>query len=415
MDDVFARLESEVRSYSRAFPRVFCSAKNARQVDEDGRSYVDFFAGAGVLNFGHNDERMKKALIAFLEADGVAHSLDMCTDAKRRFLTRFEEVILRPRGMRYKMQFTGPTGTNAVEAALKLARKVTGRRSIVSFTDGFHGMTLGALACTGNGLHRGAAGVPLNDVIRVPFDGYLGPETDTLEALRRELADPSSGITPPAAFLLETIQAEGGVNVARPEWLRAVQDLARQHDSLFILDDIQVGCGRTGPYFSFEEMGLDPDVVCLAKGIGGYGLPLAMLLVKPERDRWAPGEHTGTFRGQGLSFVAGAEALSYFEDGRFGDEVRRKGAHTDERLRKMIDRHPKLGLRLRSKGMIHGLDFGDGGRASRASKEAFERGLIIATCGPGGRVLKVMAPLTIGDDDLDEGLDLLEAAIGAIA
>ncbi len=408
---VFEKLESEVRGYCRSFPAVFRTATNARQTDEAGREYIDFFAGAGVLNFGHNNERMKRALLDYIAADGVIHSLDMATAAKRRFLARFDEVILRPRGMHYKLQFTGPTGTNAVEAALKLARKVTGRRSIVAFTDGFHGMTLGALACTGNGLHRAAAGVDLPDVLRLPFDGYLGPETDTLETLRRQLADPSSGVTPPAAFVLETIQAEGGVNIARPEWLRAVRDLAREHDSLLIIDEIQVGCGRTGSYFSFDGMELDPDVVVLAKGVGGYGTPLALCLVKPEHDIWKPGEHTGTFRGQNLSFVAGAEALSYFEDDRFCAEVRRKGHHTDARLQQIAAKLPEA--KVRSRGMIHGLDVTSGSLAAAISREAFERGLIIAPCGPSGRVVKLIAPLTIGDADLDEGLDLLEAAVVA--
>lgn len=409
----FTRLESEVRGYCRSFPAVFDTAKNARQTDEEGRSYLDFFAGAGVLNFGHNDERMKKALLDYIARDGVAHSLDFYTTAKRRFLERFEEVILKPRGMPHRMQFTGPTGSNAVEAALKLARKVTGRRHVVAFTDGFHGMTLGSLACTGNGLHRAAAGVPLENVIRVPFEGYLGEGVDTLEPLRRQLADPSSGVVAPAAFLVETIQAEGGVNVASAEWLRSLRDLAREHESLFIVDDIQVGCGRTGSYFSFDGMDLDPDVVVLAKGIGGYGTPMAMLLVKPEHDVWAPGEHTGTFRGQDLSFVAGTEALTYFEDDALMDAVKQRGAATDERLRALVKRHPDLPLELRGRGMIHGIDTHDGDLAKRASAEAFERGLIIATCGPAGRVLKVMAPLTIPEDDLFEGLDILDAAFDA--
>lgn len=411
---IFEKLESEVRAYGRAFPAVFDSARNARQVDEAGRSYIDFFAGAGVLNFGHNNPRMKQALLEYIQADGVTHSLDMYTRAKRAFLERFEQVVLRPRGMEHRLQFTGPTGTNAVEGALKLARKATGRRGIVAFTDGFHGMTLGALACTGNGLNRAAAGVPLNDVVRVPFDGYLGPDTDTLEPLRRQLADPSSGITAPAAFLVETIQAEGGVNIARPEWLRALQELAREHGSLLIVDDIQVGCGRTGSFFSFDGMGLDPDVICLAKGVGGYGTPLALCLIQPEHDVWKPGEHTGTFRGQNLSFVAGAEALGYFEDDAFCAEVRRKGRHTQERLERMAARHGGAPIRVRGKGMIHGLDLGDGARASRASREAFERGLILAPCGPGGRVLKVIAPLTIDDADLDEGLDILGKTLAAV-
>ena len=411
--DIFERRESQVRAYCRTYPAVFTKAKNARIWDRSGRPFLDFFAGAGVLNFGHNNERIKRALLEYLEADGVIHSLDMYTEAKERFLETFERILLEPRGMAHRVQFPGPTGTNAVEAALKLARKVTGRASIVAFTDGFHGMTLGALACTGNGVHRAAAGVPLDHVHRVPFDGYLGEGVDTLLPLRRALADPSSGLTPPAAFLLETVQAEGGVHVARPEWLLGVRKLAREHGSLLIVDDIQVACGRTGSYFSFDGMDLDPDVVLLAKGIGGFGTPLSALLIKPELDVWAPGEHTGTFRGQGLSFVAGAEALHYFENDDFCRAVRHKGSRTHERLEKLVQKHSGRGFALRSKGMIHGLDLGDGGLASRVTQAAFERGLVIAPCGPGGRVMKVIAPLTIEEGELDEGLEILEAALDA--
>jgi len=409
--EIFERRESQVRGYCRTYPTVFVSAKNAHQTDAKGRTYIDFFAGAGVLNFGHNNERLKRALIDYLESDGVTHSLDMFTSAKQSFLERFERIILEPRKLPHKVQFPGPTGTNAVEAALKLARKVTGRSSIVAFTDGFHGMTLGALACTGNGLHRAAAGVTLDHVHRVPFDGYLGDGVDTLAALRRALGDPSSGLTPPAAFIVETVQAEGGVNIASQAWLRELRELAREHGSLFVIDDIQVACGRTGSYFSFDGMDLDPDLVCLAKGIGGYGTPLAALLIKPEHDVWAPGEHTGTFRGQGLSFVAGGAALEYFADDSLCAEVRRKGNHTHERLDKWLQQHGRPDFALRSKGMIHGLDLGSGALAAAATQAAFENGLIIAPCGPGGRVMKVIAPLTIEDDVLDEGLDILERAL----
>ncbi|MGD8862116.1 MAG: diaminobutyrate--2-oxoglutarate transaminase [Myxococcales bacterium] len=411
--DIFERRESQVRGYCRSFPTVFTTAQNARQTDDKGRTYIDFFAGAGVLNFGHNNERMKAALIEYIQNDGVTHSLDMFTEAKAKFLERFEKVILEPRGMDYRVQFTGPTGTNAVEAALKLARKVTGRKSIVSFTDGFHGMTLGSLACTGNGLHRAAAGVSLDHVIRVPFDGYLGEGVDTLEGLRRSLRDPSSGLTPPAAFIVETVQAEGGVNIASKEWLQGVQELAREHGSLLIVDDIQVACGRTGHYFSFEDLDIDPDIVCLAKGIGGYGTPMAVVLIKPEHDVWSPGEHTGTFRGQCLSFVAGTVALSYFEDDSFCAEVRRKGEMTHGRLQQWLSKHPGKGFAVRSKGMIHGVDLGDGELSKAATAHAFENGLIISPCGPGGRVMKVIAPQTIPDSDLEEGLDILEKALDA--
>lgn len=413
--EVFERWESEIRGYCRAWPTVFKTAKNARQTDVHGKQYIDFFAGAGVLNFGHNDPRMQQALVDYLQSDGVAHSLDMYTEAKARFIDRFARVILEPRKLDYKLQFVGPTGTNAVEAALKLARKVTGRRTVVAFTDGFHGMTLGSLAVTGNALFRNAAGVPLDNVHRVPFDGYLGDGQDTLGPLRAQLADSSSGVEPPAAFLVETVQAEGGVNIARREWLEGVQALAREHGALFIVDDIQVGCGRTGRYFSFEEFDLDPDIVTLAKGIGGYGLPLALNLVKPEHDaHWKPGEHTGTFRGQDLSMVAGTQALGYFEDPAFLAAVQTKGARTHTKLLNIADQHP--GLSVRSRGMIHGLDFGRemAPMAGATLKAAFERGLMIGTCGPQARVLKVIAPLTIEDDTLDEGLSILGQAVDAV-
>lgn len=410
---IFERYESNVRGYSRVWPVVFDKALNAKQWDVDGNEYIDFFSGAGVLNFGHNNPKIRQAIIGYLEAEGVTHSLDMHSRSKEQFIERFVETILKPRKMDYKLQFTGPTGTNVVEAALKLARKVTGRRDVVAFTDGFHGMTLGALACTGNQKFHQAAGVDLNNVIRVPFDGYLGEGVDTLEALRRSLADTSSGVNPPAAFILETIQAEGGINVATKEWLQAVAKLAKDYGSLLIVDDIQAAVGRTGYYFSFENLGIEPDLICLAKGIGGYGIPMGVLLIKPELDQWQPGEHTGTFRGQNLSFVAGTAALDYFENDEFLSEVRRKGEFTEERLVKIVEA-AKVDIELRGTGMIHGLDMGTGEKAAAVVAKAFEQNLIIPTCGPSGRVVKVMPPLTIEDDLLIEGLARLEKVITAL-
>jgi len=409
---IFEARESDIRGYCRAYPTVFVRASNARQWDEAGKSYIDFFAGAGVLNFGHNNPRMKEALIAFLENDGVTHSLDMYTDAKRDFLEAFTKTVLEPRDMPHKMQFVGPTGTNAVEAALKMARRVTGRTHVVAFSHGFHGMTLGSLACTANDYFRGAAGVPLEHVTRLPFENAPGGGLEALEAYRKALADASSGMKPPAAFLVEPLQAEGGVNAASPEWLQAVQQLAQDHGALFILDDIQAGCGRTGSYFSFDGMGLDPDVVSLAKGIGGYGTPLAMNLIKPEHDaKWSPGEHTGTFRGQGLSFVAGREALSYFEDEVFLEEVRVKG----NRMRKTLDecgvRH---GLAVRGKGMMQGIDIADGARSKAIAAACFEAGLLVGPCGTEGRVIKLIPPLTIPQEDLESGLEILEKCIDQV-
>jgi len=275
----FERLESEVRSYSRHFPRVFTTARGSRLIDEDGRSYVDFLAGAGVLNYGHNEPRLKQRLIEYLAEDGITHGLDMATTAKREFLETFETVILQPRGLEYKLQFPGPGGANAVEAALKLARKATGRSGVIAFTNGFHGMTLGALAVSSNLRARAGAHVDLHNTTIMPFDGFLGRDVDTLDVLERYLESGHSGLEKPAAFIVETVQGEGGVNVASDEWLRGLQRIARAHGVLLIIDDVQAGCGRCGSFFSFESAGLEPDLVCLSKALSGFGLPIALTLV----------------------------------------------------------------------------------------------------------------------------------------
>ncbi len=413
--ELFEKWESDIRGYSRAYPTVFASASNARQTDEQGNSYIDFFAGAGVLNFGHNNPRMKEALIRFIEADGVAHSLDMATTVKRDFMQAFIDTVLSPRNMDYKLQFMGPTGTNAVEAALKLARRVTGRTEVIAFSQGFHGMTLGALACTANQYFRNASGVPLNHVSHVPFETTSGCGMGCLNTLRESLENSSSGAEPPAAFIIEVIQAEGGVNVASQEWLQALQQLARDVGALFIVDEIQVGCGRTGSYFSFDGMGLDPDIICLAKGIGGFGTPLAMNLVKPKHDKhWQPGEHTGTFRGQGFSFVAGREALRYFEDDNLMRLTRERGDMIHARLASIAQRYKGQGVETRGKGMIQALDVMDGTKAKAIAKTCFENGLLVGPCGVSGRVIKLIPPLTIPDDDLEEGLSILENAVDAV-
>ncbi|MBU2886577.1 aspartate aminotransferase family protein [Gilvimarinus agarilyticus] len=408
---IFTARESEIRGYCRVYPVVFDTASNAIQVDDQGKEYIDFFAGAGVLNFGHNNERMKRAVINYIESDGVTHSLDMHSTAKQKFMERFTSTILEPRSMPHKMQFMGPTGTNAVEAALKIARRATGRTQIVAFTHGFHGMTLGALACTANQAFRAASGVPLEHVSHFPFDcteanAIPGGGADVIEQMRWLYTEGSSGMTPPAAFLVETIQAEGGVNVASKEWLQSLAALAKELGSLLIIDDIQMGCGRTGSYFSFDEMDIDPDIICLAKGIGGWGTPMAMNLIKPEVDKhWNPGEHTGTFRGQGLSFIAGAEALGYFETPDLMDEVKVKGKAMYDAVAPLEEKYESV--HIRGRGMVYGVDVGDGATAKAIISACFDDGLLVSACGSGGRVIKLIPPLTIPQDQMETGLATL--------
>src|SRR5690554_229930 len=373
--NTFLRLESEVRSYCRSFPTVFTSAQGATLRDASGRTYLDFLAGCSTLNYGHNDPDLKAALIDYIAGDGIAHGLDMYTEAKEAFLAEFEATVLKPRGLDYRVQFPGPTGANTVEAAIKLARKATGRHNVVAFTNGFHGATLGALAATGNSHHRGGAGIPLSGVTRLPYAGDHGEDIDTAATLERMLEDPSSGVHGPAAVLLETVQGEGGLNVAPPEWLRRIAEIARAHGALLIIDDIQAGCGRTGTFFSFEQSGVQPDLVTLAKSLSGMGLPFALTLVAPEYDLLKPGEHNGTFRGNCHAFVTARAALAKFwRDGAFQASVERKGQMLESRLSAMAQRAGR-DFRTKGRGMMRGLDCRSGELASQICSEAFARGL----------------------------------------
>jgi diaminobutyrate-2-oxoglutarate transaminase len=410
--EAFERIESEVRGYVRNFPVMFDRAEGSYLYDTDGKAYLDFFAGASVLNYGHNHPELQKVLVEYITRNGITHSLDMASTAKERFLTTFEQRILKPRNMDYKLQFPGPTGTNSVEAALKLGRKVKGREKILSFTNAFHGMTLGSLSVTGNAFKRSGAGLPLTHSDSMPYYNYFGDEVDTIEYIDRLLSDQGSGYDLPAAAIVETVQAEGGVNVADMDWLQRLQAICRQYDMLLILDDIQMGCGRTGKFFSFEEAGLEPDIVCLSKSISGYGLPMALTLVKPEYDIWEPGEHNGTFRGHNLAFVTAARAIELFwSDDKLSREVERKGRLIHEALQKLAAKYPDEQGVVRGRGMMQAICFADPEMAGTVSKHAFEHGLVIETSGPAGEVLKLMPPLTISDADIEKGLKIIDTAM----
>jgi len=411
---VFDELESGVRSYCRGWPTVFQRAEGSWMWDVDGRPYLDFFAGAGALNYGHNHPVLKQALIDHLATNGVVHSLDMATVAKQELLTTFHELVLRPRGLGYKVQFPGPTGTNAVEAALKLARKVKGREHIVSFTNAFHGMTLGALSVTGNSVKRGGAGVPLAHTTALPYCNFMeeGSSIGLLEAL---LTDRGSGLDRPAAVIVETVQGEGGVNVASPGWLRRLSQLCADHDMLLIVDDVQMGCGRTGPFFSFEPAGIEPDIVCLSKSISGYGLPMAMTLMKPELDVWEPGEHNGTFRGNNAAFVTATAALRQFwSDDALAEGVAVRAEVIENTLVSLASSHLAAGVDARGRGLVQGLVFADPRVSAAVCRASFESGLLLETSGPQGEVVKLMPPLTVGLDDLQTGLEVLSEVVDRV-
>lgn len=409
---VFDRLESEVRGYIRSFPVLFTSARGARLWDEDESEYIDFFSGAGTLNYGHNHPALKAKVVDYLEADGIVHGLDMATGAKKNFLETFDRLILRPRGMQYKLQFTGPTGTNAVEAALKLARQIKKRSNVISFTNGFHGVTGGSLAATGNAKYRDAAGVALGNTTFFPYDGYFGPEVDTIAYLDRMLSDTSSGVDLPAAVIVETVQGEGGVNVASGRWLQALEKLCRRHDMLLIIDDIQVGCGRTGTFFSFEEFGIRPDLITLSKSLSGFGLPMALVLIDPKLDQWNPGAHNGTFRGNNMAFATATEAITRFwSTDDFSVEVKRKSKVVRNHLDHIASNYGDGALSVRGRGMIQGLVSSDPALSSKIAAQAFANGMVIETSGARDEVVKLLPPLTIDDELLRKGLETLEKSV----
>jgi diaminobutyrate-2-oxoglutarate transaminase len=404
-----SRLESEVRGYVRLFPTVFNKAKGSILTDTDGKDYIDFFCGAGTLNYGHNNPKAKLALIDYIQGDGIQHSLDTATKAKVEFLRAFEEIILKPRQLDYKIQFTGPTGTNAVEAAIKLARKTKQRSHVIAFSHAYHGHTLGALALTGNDYYHDDHYGSRSNVSHLPYDGYMGDNIDTSEYLDKVLDDQSSGIPIPAAIILETVQGEGGINVASNSWLQNIAAICKKHDILLIVDDIQMGNGRTGKFFSFEHSGISPDIVCLSKSLGG-GLPFSINLIKPQSDLWNPGEHTGTFRGNNLAFVAGKAVLEHWQDD-FEEKITIRSLMIQSRLKAIADKYQQHDLRYRGIGMVWGLDVAKGSIAKDIINEAFANGLLIESSGADDEVLKVMAALTIDLPILEKGLDIMENAI----
>lgn len=412
----FEEYESQVRSYCRNFPTVFTTAKGSFLYDEDGKEYIDFFCGAGGLNYGHNNEYIKEKVLEYLQSDGVMHALDMYTAPKREFLEFYEEKILKPRGLNYKIQFPGPTGTNAVEAALKLARKVTGRNNVFAMMGGFHGMTLGSLALTTDASSRAGAGVPLYNVTHIPAP-YMFPELDTIHYMETLLTDDHSGVEKPAAIVLETVQADGGINPFPVEWLQRVRALCDKYDILMVVDDIQVGCARTGWFFSFERAGIVPDIVTQSKSIGGYGMPFALVLIKPELDIWSPGEHNGTFRGYQLSMVAAKAGLEVMLNERVEDKVRSQEKIIAQYMDEITALDPAR-VRTRGIGFIWGVDLYHCDPEGKASKQVldlcFQNGLIVERVGRGNAVVKVMPDLLIDEATLRRGLDILKNAVAQV-
>ncbi|MER9032610.1 diaminobutyrate--2-oxoglutarate transaminase [Mesorhizobium sp. M0674] len=408
--DIFMAHESNVRRYGRSFPAVFTKALGATIWDEGGKPFIDFLVGSGALNYGHNNPSIIAPAIEYLIGENILLSLDMYTAAKRDFIEAFVDSILKPRGLLYKMQFPGPTGTNANEAALALARKYTGRSSVMAFTNSFHGMSLGSLAVSGSASTRELGGVARHDVIRVPYEGYSN-HVDSASYIDCFLGDPGSGIEKPAAIILETIQAEGGMNAASADWLIEIQRICRKHGVVMIVDDIQAGAGRTGDFFSFEFAKIEPDIVCLSKSLSGSGSPFSTVLIRPDMDIWNPGEHSGTFRGNNFAFVTAGAMCKMWSDRQFTAGVERTAAQLQTHLDSLVAKFPKCIEQKRGRGLMAGLKCRSSAAVSRVHDIAFENGLLIESSGPNRDVIKVLPPITITDVELDHGIAILDHAL----
>lgn len=412
--NAFEKYESKVRSYCRHFPVVFTEAKGALLKDENGEEYIDFFCGAGAVNYGHNNPYIKQKMTDYLMTDGIIHALDMYTVPKREFIDTFEKKIIQPKGFNYKIQFCGPTGTNAVEAAVKLARKIKGRSNIFAFMGCFHGMTLGALSLTSEMYARNGAGVNLNDVTHIPAP-YMFENFNVIEYMQTLIDDDHSGVEKPAALIMETVQAEGGIKVFENDFIRSVRAFCDKNDILMIVDDIQVGCCRTGSFFSFERAQIVPDMVVMSKSIGGIGMPMAILLMKPELDIWKPAEHNGTFRGNQLSLIAGKASFDWLIDNNVEAETIRKGEIIKDYITKTVLNIDNR-IKLRGIGLIWGIDFSeiDSSLAEKVIEKCFENKLICECAGRNGSVFKIMPPLVIEDNLLFKGLEIVTESIKTV-
>lgn len=407
MNEIIEKYESNVRSYCRKWPSTFATAKGPYLFDEQGTRYIDFFDGAGTLNYGHNNPQIKQAVIDYLMGDGVLHGLDTTTSAKVAFIKTLEERILKPRGLDYKVAFPGPTGANANELAMKLARKATGRTDIWFLMGAFHGMTLGALSVTSDAYARGGAGIPLPFAHPMPAP-YSMPGLDAIAYMENILADDHAGMSKPAAIIVETTQAEGGIRVLPTEFLEGLRALCDKHDIVMIVDDIQVGCWRTGTFFSFERTSVKPDIVTLSKSLGGIGMPFAVTLVSPKLDVMGPGEHNGTFRGNQLAMVAAKAAIDYALDTDFVDQLADKCDVMKGLVEDVAARH---GVESRGIGMIWALELGDGKLVLDVIHRCFDRGLICEACGRGDSALKLMPALVTPNEVLREGMGIVDEVL----
>lgn len=423
--------ESSARTYSRTFHRTLVRGQLAELWDIEGRQYIDCLACAGALPLGHNHPFVHEKVINFLQSGHPQQALDIPTVAKTRFVKQLLSTLPAKFSENAKLQFCGPTGSDAVEAALKLFKTATGRRTILAFHGAYHGMTLGSLSLMGNLAPKQAFGgfssetyfLPFPQSSRCPFGLENGQGEDvSLNYLENILNDPESGITKPAAVILEAVQGEAGCIIAPNNWLRRLREITANHDIPLIIDEIQTGFGRTGKMFAFESAGIIPDAVLMSKALGG-GFPLAVLAYHKRFDQWQPGAHAGTFRGNQIAMVAGAATMQYIIENGILSEVENKGKFFRESLEELKNKYGFIG-EIRGRGLMLGIEILkigkrpttsysdlDGVLAREIKQQCYENGLLIETGGRHGAVLRLLPPLIITEAQIGSAIHRLSKSL----
>ncbi|MER5890143.1 diaminobutyrate--2-oxoglutarate transaminase family protein [Streptomyces sp. NPDC001941] len=417
--------ESAARTYARSLPIVPVRARGLTIEGADGRRYLDCLSGAGTLALGHNHPVVLEAIKGVLDSGAPLHVLDLATPVKDAFTTELFATLPRELADDARIQFCGPAGTDAVEAALKLVRTATGRRGMLAFTGAYHGMTSGALEASGGAHDVRVTRLPFPQDYRCPF-GVGGERGAELAARWTEnlLDDPKSGTPAPAGMIVEPVQGEGGVIPAPDAWMRRMRTITRDRDIPLIADEVQTGVGRTGTFWAVEHSGVVPDVMVLSKAIGG-SLPLAVVVYRSALDAWQPGAHAGTFRGNQLAMAAGAATLAFVRENRLAERAATLGARMLGRLQGLAANHPCIGD-VRGRGLMIGVELVDPDAdtdalvpppaprlAETVRRYCLDRGLIVELGGRHGAVVRLLPPLTLTDEQAMAVLDRFADALAA--
>ena len=424
--------ESNARSYPRKFPFAISKAKGSWVEDVEGNKYLDFLCGAGTLALGHNDPEVNQAMIDLLASDAPLHTLDLTTPVKDEFVHTLLGLLPKELQDNAKVQFCSPSGTDATDAAIKLCKTATGRSAVIAFHGAYHGMGQGALSLTGNlnaktkvqSLVPDVHFMPYPYSYRCPFG--LGGDAGTdaaCEYFERMLKDPESGITKPAAVILEPIQGEGGVIPAPVKFLQTVRRVTKELGIPMIVDEIQCGIGRSGKFFAFEYADIVPDVILVSKAIGG-SQPLAVVVYNKELDKWNPGAHAGTFRGNQLAMRAGTALIKRVSQPEFLNEVVEKGTYMRDRLLELKKKVSIIGD-IREKGLMMGIEFvnpnatpdklgtlpGSGEIATEVQHKCFEKRLVMERGGRNGAVMRCLCALNVTRDEINKMLEIFESVV----